>query len=233
MLVAGYIPCRKGSTRLKNKNFDIFANSMSLADMAIDQGMSSKFVNKVLVDTDNDEFLSTLMSISAPKQVIGLRRPDRLATSSVATLDTMLHMIGLFEEMLEQTIDVIVLLQPTSPLRRWQTIDLAIQEFHSRKTPLITAVTQCPINLSDTVFIDPLDLSVVNCISKPIEDALFVTGAFYILTRDRLLNHTNPFRPTVKEHLFMTPFDEFIDIDYPCQYDLARTIFKDRSNNYV
>jgi len=92
---------------------------MSLVEHAVHQGRAAKLVTEVVVSTEDPE----IRSVAKRTGVRVIDRPASLAADDARTLSVLQHVI--------QTIggpvpDVIVTLQPTSPLRTPEDIDAAI-----------------------------------------------------------------------------------------------------------
>lgn len=114
------ITARGNSKRLPGKNIKLFCGKPLIA-YSIDQGLASRFVDEVWVSSDDDKILKVSKKCGAKV----LKRPTSLATSNAKSEDVVKH----FYESMDGKPDYIVLLQPTSPLRRVMMIDKAISMF--------------------------------------------------------------------------------------------------------
>ena len=110
------IPARGGSKRLPRKNILNLCGKPLIA-WTIEAGKKSKYIDKVVVSSDDDEILD----IANEHKVTVLKRPDHLAKDTSKTFDVIKHVIDNAE-----SYDYIVLLQPTSPLRNKNHVDAAI-----------------------------------------------------------------------------------------------------------
>lgn len=115
--VIAVIPARKGSKRCVNKNFRMFCGK-PLITWTIEAALKSRYINKIIISTDLDtcKYANPLVEID--------RRPNWLATDKTTT-DAVIH--DLRER--GKLDGLIVLLQPTSPLRTVMLIDEAIERF--------------------------------------------------------------------------------------------------------
>jgi CMP-N,N'-diacetyllegionaminic acid synthase len=111
------IPARGGSKRLPQKNILKLAGKPLIA-WSIEAGLQSKYIDKVLVTSDDDSILKIAKEYGSDI----LKRPQELAGDTASSIDAIIHAIENSD-----TYDFIVLLQPTSPLRDAKDIDGAIE----------------------------------------------------------------------------------------------------------
>ena len=102
------IPARGGSKRLPRKNI-LNLGGKPLIAYSIEAGLDSSYIDKVVVTSDDDEILT----ISKKYGAVTINRPDELASDTSTTFDAIKHTVDNCEKY-----DYIVLLQPTSPLRK-------------------------------------------------------------------------------------------------------------------
>ena len=124
MRVLAIIPARGGSKGVPGKNIKLLGGKPLIAH-SITCAQESKKIARFVVSTDSD-------SIEAVAQEYGaevIKRPKDLAedTSNVST--AVQHVI----ETLKESFDLIILLQPTSPLRTGKDIDQVIEMFELDK----------------------------------------------------------------------------------------------------
>lgn len=138
MSVAVVIPARGGSKGIPRKNMRLM-NGKPLIAYAIENALASKFVDRVLVSSDSEEVLAFA---SQYDNVSALGRESGLAQDAV-TLDPVVHDAvsrceadGLF--------DVVVTLQPTSPLLSVGTLDAALKLFLSSELDSLISVVNDP-----------------------------------------------------------------------------------------
>jgi len=121
MKTIAIIPARSGSKRLPGKNIKTFCGK-PLIVYAIEEAKKSKLIDEIVVTSDSDEILSMAGEYGA----FGIRRPDELAQDSSRTIDAVKHVI----EYLGYKA-IVVLLQPTSPLRTVKDIDECIRLYNT------------------------------------------------------------------------------------------------------
>jgi CMP-N,N'-diacetyllegionaminic acid synthase len=123
MNVLAVIPARGGSKGIPRKNLYPIGGKPLIA-YTLEAVQASKLITWSVVSTDDDEIASVSRSLGGNVPFI---RPPALATDEATQLDVVLHAIAEVETAGEQPVDVVVLLQPTTPLRTAGDIDSALQ----------------------------------------------------------------------------------------------------------
>ena len=119
------IPARAGSQRIKNKNIKKL-NGKPLVEYSIDHAKSIFDNHKICVTTD----CTKIKNIALQKGLdVPFLRPKELSSDTSPTQDAIMHAIDWYEK--NQYIpDVVILLQPTSPLRDINDIKKAMEIFN-------------------------------------------------------------------------------------------------------
>ncbi|WP_198519845.1 acylneuraminate cytidylyltransferase family protein [Polaribacter sp. ALD11] len=120
MRVLAIIPARGGSKGIRRKNMVNF-NGKPLIQWSIDAANKSKYITDILVTSDDDEILEYARKTNG---VIDLKRPKELAKDNSRTEPVLVHAL----KNIDKEYDYLILLQPTSPLRTTEDIDLAFQK---------------------------------------------------------------------------------------------------------
>lgn len=131
--VMAVVTARGGSKGLPNKNVLDFCGKPLIA-WSIDAAKNSKHVDRVVVSTEDDNIAKVARAYGAD---VPFMRPDELATDEAVTLDVLKHLVSKIQDY-----DLIVLLQPTSPLRIAQDIDTAIELCASNAMTSIVSVCE-------------------------------------------------------------------------------------------
>ena len=115
------IPARGGSKGIPGKNIKNFEGK-PLITHTIEYALSSKhLINNIIVSTDDEQIAA--ISKAAGAEII--ERPKHLATDTATTESVIQHAIPL----IKPQPDIIILLQPTSPLRPHKSLEKAINKF--------------------------------------------------------------------------------------------------------
>lgn len=119
------IPARGGSKRVPGKNLMPLAGHPMLA-YSIMHALSSKRVDEVTVSTDNTEIARVAKQFGASV----IERPAELSNDTATSESALLHVLDTRRSMGLPEPDTVVFLQCTSPVRRKDDIDNAIELFH-------------------------------------------------------------------------------------------------------
>ena len=131
--ILSIITARGGSKGLKRKNVVDLAGKPLIA-WTIEASLDSKYITKTIVSSDDKEALD----ISKEYGANVVRRPDDLSSDSATSESVIKHTIDYLESMGEM-FDIVILLQPTSPLRNSKDIDSAFEiMFNSDATAVIS-----------------------------------------------------------------------------------------------
>jgi CMP-N,N'-diacetyllegionaminic acid synthase len=215
------IPARGGSKRLPRKNVLDLCGKPLIA-WSIEAGLNCKYIDKVVVSSDDDEILAIAKRYGAET----IKRPDELASDTAITFDAVKHTIENVEKY-----DYVVLLQPTSPLREEKHIVEAIELLESKNANAVISVCEMDHNplWSNTLPKDGnmsrfLRDEVLNKRSQDLEKYYRLNGAIYICKTDKLLKEKSFM---LKERIFAYIVDResSIDIDEEIDFKIAE-IFK-------
>lgn len=128
-VVLGVIPARGGSKGIPRKNIRPIAGRPLVA-WTIEAAAASRLLTRFVVSTEDEEIAQVAGRYGAPV----LRRPPELATDEASTLAVLQHALE------QMPADVVVVLHPTSPIRREGLIDRCIQHFLDSKVDSLGTV---------------------------------------------------------------------------------------------
>lgn len=139
--IVAIIPARGGSKGIKKKNIRLLAGKPLVA-YSIEASLRSKYINRTIVSTENDE----VSEIGKKYGAEVIKRPEELSGGKTPTIPVLVHAVDYLEEKEDYLADVIVLLQPTSPLRDASDIDKAIEKFLETDPDIVVSVTELKYN---------------------------------------------------------------------------------------
>ena len=117
-MILGVIPARGGSKGIPGKNIkDLLGKP--LIKWSIEAAQKSVLLDQFIVSTEDDEIASIAEEAGADV----LKRPSKYATDNASTVSVLQHVLEEIEA------EIVVLLQPTSPVRLENIIDQAIKNF--------------------------------------------------------------------------------------------------------
>ncbi len=121
--VLAVIPARGGSKGLERKNIKPICGKPLIA-WSIEKAKKSRYLDVILVSTDDDEIADVAKDYGA---YVPYKRPSEFATDHSPTSDVIRHALSYFKKNESKEFDFIVLLEPTSPLREDDDIDLMLE----------------------------------------------------------------------------------------------------------
>lgn len=125
MKIYAIIPARGGSKGIPGKNVKIL-NDFPLIAYSIAAAKLSKKISRIIVSTDSYEIAEIAKMYGAECPFL---RPKELAQDNSIDYDFMIHAINWFEQNENYVPDYWVHLRPTTPLRKSEIVDFAINEF--------------------------------------------------------------------------------------------------------
>ena len=129
------IPARGGSKRILRKNIRLLADK-PLISYAINIAKSSKYVDDVVVSTEDAETLAIAEKFGASV----IRRTPDLAGDKIP-IDPVVYDATVQKEKLAfDEYDIVITLQPTSPLLKSETLDKAIERFENFNIDTVISV---------------------------------------------------------------------------------------------
>lgn len=135
--ILSLIPARGGSKGVSRKNIRPLYGKPLIA-WTIEQTKKSRYIDKVIVSTDDEEIIKVSKRYGAE---VPFKRPRKLATDKAKAIGLILHAIN-FMEKEGDIFDIVVLLQPTSPLRATEDIDAAIELLFKKRAKAIISICE-------------------------------------------------------------------------------------------
>ncbi|MGD8203036.1 cytidylyltransferase domain-containing protein [Pantoea sp. FN0305] len=223
------IPARGGSKRLQGKNIRLLNNKPLIA-WTIEAAKKSGIFDNIIVSTDCEN-IATIARYHGAE--VPFLRPSHLATDEATTNDVITHLVENIEAAGER-INLITLLQPTSPLRTAQHILEAAAVFREKRARTVISVckishpiqlcNKLPSNLSLDGFIKP------DYTKRSQEQEIYyrINGAIYIFDR-AFVGKLNELYTQGSFAYIMDEYDS-VDIDTELDFKLAEILIKKNDN---
>lgn len=138
--IIAIVPARGGSKSIKNKNI-IKIKNKPLIHYTLEAASNSKYLDRLIVSTDSKVIKNTCKNYDVP-----FLRPKKFALDDSLTSDAIFHAIDYLFNKNEFDYDYIMLLQPTSPLRKTSDIDLSIKQLINSKFDSLISVVNVEAN---------------------------------------------------------------------------------------
>ena len=210
------IPARGGSKRLRKKNIRLF-NGKPLIAWTIELALKLPGENNVLVSTEDEAIAKIAKQYGAN---VPFLRPNNLAKDSVSALEVMKHIT------LKLSFKgIIILLQPTSPLRNIEDIKTGLQLI-KKKNNAVMSIKKYIHSSNITTYSKSGEKFLP--ITKDNRKLFVPNGAVYIANSKWLKENTSFYSEDVS--VFEMPQNRSIDIDFEYQFLTAENIFKEINN---
>lgn len=219
--VVAVIPARRGSQGLPLKNLRLL-NGVPLLVHSIRAALGAKLIDAVIVSTEDDE----IAAVAEANGAAVVRRPAALATNTAQNNGVVRHVL----ESRNLTDRIVVLLQPTSPLRLAEEIDACVSPLlagEAKSAMTVTAVDHHPGKavVIEAGLIEPFtsdaDMEARRQTMREVyrqNGAVYAIGAHDFIEHDRF--YLRPCRGVI------VPADRSIDIDSEIQMMLAELILQ-------
>ena len=132
------VAARAGSKRIKNKSFIKF-NNERIVNLAINIGLTSKKIDYVVLTSDSKKILGLAKDNN---KLIKLLRSESISKDNSPMLPVIKDAIVKVEKITKKKTEKIIILDPTSVLRRKKDILKAINVFDTKKPSLLVSVNK-------------------------------------------------------------------------------------------
>ena len=225
--ILAIIPARGGSKGVPRKNIRALAGRPLMA-YTIEHALHARQVTRTVVSTDDAEIADIARRYGA--EVI--RRPLELAQDDTPSLPVLRHVIGQLADAEQFHPDIIVVLQPTSPLRTVADIETAIEMLVEKECGSVVSVCEVehPLEWMYTLNEGRLE-SVIKGDEKiarrqdasrvyRLNGAVYVTSKHVIMKENRVLGRDT--------RAYIMPSDRSVDIDSELDFALAELLVSQR-----
>lgn len=217
--VLGLITARGGSQRLPGKNLAALGDR-SLLQWTIDAARAS-VIDRLILSSDDPRIIAAARAGGAEAPFV---RPEALAGPAAGSLQVIRHAMAWVEAEAPGRHDILVLLQPTSPLRIAADIDAAVALVRQGAT---TAVSVCVPPKLDTLLLlepgaPPRRLSELGRVRQ-------VNGAVYAARWDHL--EAGGALIDAATAFFDMPWRRSVDIDTAADLALARALLAETGDD--
>ena len=222
--ILAIIPARGGSKTIPRKNIKLL-NGKPLIYYTIKESIKSKYLGRIIVSTEDKE----ISEISKKYGAEVIERPEELAKDETPTIDVIFHVLQVHKaENFEP--GLVVLLQPTSPLRNAQDIDNAIELFLKNDCESVVSVCEVEHSLYWSFEIENRYLKPIfggkylNMRRQDLPKVYTPNGAIYVSTPEILRKYKSFY--CSKTIPYIMPPERSVDIDNEIDFMLAELLMR-------
>ncbi|MFW6065131.1 MAG: cytidylyltransferase domain-containing protein [Candidatus Natronoplasma sp.] len=225
--VVSIIPARGGSKGVPGKNIKEL-NGKPLILHSIEHSLEVYSIDRTIVSTDDEEISEVAEEAGA--EVI--KRPDELARDDSLVIDAIRYTVQEIEKQGDE-VDIIVVLEPTSPIRDIEVTERCIEILKEGKADSVATFseTELPPHRIWRIEEDKLEPFIEGANpwlprqSQP--KGYKLNGQVYALTKEILFKHEDSISLLVGEkYPIITPKETAVDIDTEIDFKLVETLLE-------
>lgn len=226
--VVALVPARVGSKGIPHKNLSV-VGGRTLLERAVSSGLRCRFVDQVVVSTDDDAIARVAVACGASVH----RRSSAAATDAATATDVVEDFVVNREDDELPMDTLLVYLQPTSPLRDHTHVDAAFEAMERRGLTRCISVVENEhsphkaLLTNSKGFLVPLfDETSVTANRQALPRTYRSNGAIYVFPVSDF-TETRRFPVTDSLAFEMSPEDS-VDIDSPHDLRIAEILLEDK-----
>lgn len=184
--VLAIVPARSGSKGLAHKNIKIM-NGKPLMVWSIEHALKSEFIDKVIVSTDSVHYAKIAEESGA---IVPFLRPNSISNDTATSFEVINHTIEYMKTQGEY-FDIILLLEPTSPLRTLDDIENGILAILKKNYTSVVSMCRVKSSHPEFMFSSNEDRSIKPYISnitlrrQEVKELFYLDGNIYASWIDR------------------------------------------------
>ena len=219
MKVTLLLPMKGNSERVPNKNLKLF-NGKPLFHAIIDELITSKYINKVIINTDSD--LIAESAINTYQDFVSIHKRPKKIQGDFVSMNKIIEY-----DLNNSDSDIYIQTHSTSPLLAIKSLDSAIEKMICKATDFdsIFSVTKIQTRFYDKngnpLNHDPKEL----LRTQDLEPLFEENSGFYIFTKESFKSSDDK-RIGSRPLMFEIDKIEAIDIDEPSDFIMAETLHK-------
>jgi CMP-N,N'-diacetyllegionaminic acid synthase len=229
--ILALITARGGSKRIPGKNIRPLGG-IPLIEWSIEICEGIPEICDVLVSTDDPSIGEVARGAGA---LVPWQRPAELASDTASSADVAVHALDWYEAH-HGAVDGLLLLQPTSPFRRHDSVVRGIELFGAHERRSVVGVSPATPHPSWCVRVDGTEMrpfireTGTELRSQDLPPAHFINGGFYLISPADLRARRSFFLDGCVP-LVMNDREESLDIDTEWDWHLAEAILATRATD--
>jgi len=228
MKILALIAARGGSKRIPGKNIRLLGGK-PLINWSIDAVKGITDICDIFVSTDDDDIAEIARKSGA---TVPWLRAKELATDTSSSVDVCLNALDWYENNIS-SVDALLLLQPTSPFRKKESVLKGIELFKKHNMKAVVGVSPAeshPLHcfaINNNTLIPFVDKSGLHVRTQDLIKAFVVNGAFYLITPNDLRAKKSFFSYDAVPLVFKI-MEEGIDIDTEWDWQMAEIVLQNK-----
>lgn len=222
MKVLGIIPARGGSKGVKKKNIHLI-NGKPLIEYTIEAAKKSKLLTEFVVSTDADDIIEVVKKLGAPY----LKRNKEISQDTTPIEPVIFDVL----EKLQNSFDVIILLQPTAPARTFDDIDNVIKMFlNDKELECVVSVVELDdihparmYHIKDN-FLQPIQIENEKKRRQDLVPVFLRNGCFYAIKTTSFIKHKKLILDSKTPYIM--PESKWLNIDTERDVIVAEALLK-------
>jgi len=230
MEILGLIPARGGSKGIPHKNIEKLGGKPLIA-YTCEAARGSRQLTRVILSTDDKDIATLGLALGAE---VPFMRPEKLGQDDVPMIEVVNHTLSWLKAEQDYSPEIVVLLQPTSPFRKAEHIDAAIDLLTHSEADSVVSIVEVPHQFNPISVMKLEDGKLFPYISeegnrvlrrqdKP--EVYARNGPAVLASRISAINKTGSLYGEVILPYLMNRFDS-IDIDCPEDLQIAELYLK-------
>lgn len=229
--VLAVIPARGGSKGIPGKNIKAFCGKPLIVH-SIEAALNCSLITRTVVSTDDD----SIAQVAKANGAHVIKRPAELAVDTSLVIDAIRHAVLKVEEEGDD-VDIVLLLEPTSPFRRKQDLEKCVQILLENKADSVATFTDASVSpnrlwrVSDDV-VEPFIKGAVPWLPRQKQPkAHELTGQIYGISRKVLFENEDSISLLLgRMSAVITPRETALDIDTELDFMLAEKVMEHFQN---
>jgi|APSaa5957512535_1039671.scaffolds.fasta_scaffold29951_2 N-acylneuraminate cytidylyltransferase/CMP-N,N'-diacetyllegionaminic acid synthase len=224
------IPARSGSKGLPGKNIKSLCGKPMIA-YTIESALKSKYITEVIISTDCKEIEKIALKYGAKSYFL---RPNHLASNDAKAIDVYIYTIEKLINEYDYIINEFIVLQPTSPLRKVDDVNSAIDLFFGKKADSVISYTKenHPIEWHQYINLEGKFEKIFNnnklLNRQESRESYYPNGAIFIF-KYNLIKQNKYYNSN--SYAFIMPIEKSIDIDTRFDFEIAEYLIMREHND--
>ena len=228
--VIAVITARGGSKGIPNKNLKSFSGK-PLIFWTIKAARESKYIDTIVLSTDSPKIasVSKKYGVEAP-----FLRPEAISRDNSSSIDVLFHALKFFEHR-NDNFDIVIQLQPTSPLRRSQDIDKALELLLKKKAKAVISINKAFVSPLWTNILPPngcmkdfLRPELINRNRQRLPEYFQLNGAVFLGFVEYVVRNNGFYGK--HSYAYVMPRERSIDIDDILDFRLAEALLENKAS---